>query len=41
MVRPIKKKQIPNLQDAIKQTAWKQIAEHGAPSLSLRAIARE
>ena len=41
MVRPIKKKQIPNLQDAIKETAWKQIAEFGAPSLSLRAIARE
>jgi len=41
MVRPIKKKQIPNLQDAIKETAWKQIAELGAPTLSLRAIARE
>lgn len=41
MVRPIKKKQIPNLQEAIKETAWKQIAEHGAPALSLRAIARE
>jgi AcrR family transcriptional regulator len=41
MVRPIKKKQIPNLQDAIKDTAWKQISEHGAPALSLRAIARE
>jgi len=41
MVRPIKKKQIPNLQDAIKETAWKQIAEFGAPALSLRAIARE
>jgi AcrR family transcriptional regulator len=41
MVRPIKKKQIPNLQDAIKETAWKQIAESGAPALSLRAIARE
>jgi AcrR family transcriptional regulator len=41
MVRPIKKKQIPNLQEAIKETAWKQIAEFGAPSLSLRAIARE
>src|SRR5574339_1013477 len=41
MVRPIKKKQIPNLQEAIKDTAWKQIAEHGAPALSLRAIARE
>ena len=41
MVRPIKKKQIPNLQEAIKEIAWKQIAEYGAPALSLRAIARE
>jgi len=41
MVRPIKKRQIPNLQEAIKETAWKQIAEFGAPALSLRAIARE
>jgi AcrR family transcriptional regulator len=41
MARPIKKKQIPNLQDAIKETAWRQIAEYGAPALSLRAIARE
>jgi AcrR family transcriptional regulator len=41
MVRPIKRKQIPNLQEAIKDTAWKQIAEYGAPALSLRAIARE
>ncbi len=41
MVRPVKKKQIPNLQEAIKDTAWKQIAEFGAPALSLRAIARE
>jgi AcrR family transcriptional regulator len=41
MVRPIKKKQIPNLQEAIKETAWKQIAETGASTLSLRAIARE
>ena len=41
MVRPIKNKQIPNLQEAIKDTAWKQIAEFGAPALSLRAIARE
>jgi len=41
MVRPIKKKQIPNLQEAIKETAWNQIAEFGAPALSLRAIARE
>lgn len=41
MARPFKKKQIPNLQEAIKDTAWHQIAEHGAPALSLRAIARE
>ena len=41
MVRPVKKKQIPNLRDAIKDTAWKQIAEFGTPALSLRAIARE
>lgn len=41
MVRPIKKKQIPNLQEAIKETAWRQIAKFGAPALSLRAIARE
>lgn len=41
MVRPVKKKQIPNLQEAIKETAWRQIAEFGAPALSLRAIARE
>src|SRR5512134_2138169 len=41
MVRPVKKKQIPHLQEAIKETAWKQIAELGAPALSLRAIARE
>lgn len=41
MTRPTKKKQIPNLQDVIKETAWRQIAEHGAAALSLRAIARE
>jgi AcrR family transcriptional regulator len=41
MVRPFKKKQIPNLQEAIKKAAWQQIAEHGAPALSLRAVARE
>lgn len=41
MARPLKKKQIPHLQDAIKETAWKQITEFGAPALSLRAIARE
>jgi AcrR family transcriptional regulator len=37
----MKKNQIPNLQEAIKDVAWKQIAESGAPALSLRAIARE
>ena len=41
MVRPTRKKQIKNLQEVIKETAWKQIAEFGAPALSLRAIARE
>jgi AcrR family transcriptional regulator len=41
MVRPKKKKQIPNLQEAIKEATWSQIAEVGAPALSLRAIARE
>ncbi len=41
MVRPVKKKQIPNLREQIKETAWKQIAEFGASALSLRAIARE
>jgi AcrR family transcriptional regulator len=41
MVRPTRKKQIQNLQEVIKETAWKQIAEFGAPALSLRAIARE
>jgi len=41
MVRPTRKKQIKNLQDSIKETAWKQIAEFGAPALSLRAIARD
>ena len=41
MVRPTLKKQIPNLQEAIKEMAWKQAAEYGAATLSLRAIARE
>ena len=39
--RPSKKQQIPNLQELIKDTAWEQISESGAASLSLRAIARE
>lgn len=30
-----------NLPEAIKETAWRQIAQDGAPALSLRAIARE
>jgi len=41
MVRPTLKKQIPNLQYAIKDAAWKHIAKEGAPALSLRAIARD
>jgi AcrR family transcriptional regulator len=41
MVRPTRKKQIQNLQEGIKETAWKQIAREGAAALSLRAIARE
>jgi AcrR family transcriptional regulator len=41
MVRPTLNKQKPNLQEAIKETAWKQIAETGAATLSLRSIARE
>jgi AcrR family transcriptional regulator len=39
--RPRRIDQTPNLHDVIKETAWKQISEHGAPTLSLRAIARE
>src|SRR5512147_1369778 len=39
--RPRRAEQQPNLQEAIKETAWKQIAEFGAAALSLRAIARE
>ncbi len=40
MPRPPKSQQTPNLPEVIKQTAWQQIAVHGAPALSLRAIAR-
>lgn len=40
MARPFKQKQIPNLQEAMKEAAWKQITQFGAPALSLRAIAR-
>ena len=39
--RPKLSDQHPDLQAAIKETAWKQITEKGAPALSLRAIARE
>jgi AcrR family transcriptional regulator len=39
--RPRTTERQPNLQEAIKDTAWKQIAESGASSLSLRSIARE
>ena len=38
--RPRKNQQAVPLQEAIKETAWKQIAEYGAPALSLRGIAR-
>jgi AcrR family transcriptional regulator len=39
--RPKKNQQQANLVEAIKEIAWKQIAESGAPTLSLRGIARE
>lgn len=39
--RPRRSEQHNNLQEAIKETAWKQIAESGAAALSLRAIARD
>lgn len=39
--RPRRDQKQPNLQEAIKETAWKQIGELGAPALSLRAIARD
>lgn len=41
MARAKRTEQQTDLQEAIKETAWKQIAEFGAPTLSLRAIARE
>ena len=41
MVRPTRRQQIPQLQEVIKETAWRQIAETGAAALSLRSIARE
>lgn len=40
MTRPLKSQQTTALRETIKQAAWHQIAEHGAPALSLRAIAR-
>jgi AcrR family transcriptional regulator len=40
MVRPLRNAQQVDLQAAIKETAWQQIAESGASSLSLRSIAR-
>jgi AcrR family transcriptional regulator len=39
--RPKSNEHHPNLEEAIKDTAWRQIAASGAPALSLRAIARE
>jgi len=39
--RPKASEQHPNLEEAIKETAWRQIADLGAAALSLRAIARE
>ena len=38
--RPPRAQRHPDLQTAIKETAWKQIAEFGAAALNLRAIAR-
>ena len=39
--RPKMTEQHPNLEEAIMETAWQQIAERGASALSLRAIARK
>ena len=39
--RPRREARRPDLQNAIKETAWKQISELGASALGLRAIARE
>lgn len=39
--RPRREDRHPDLQTAIKETAWKQISETGAPTLGLRSIARE
>jgi AcrR family transcriptional regulator len=39
--RPKRSEQHANLEEAIKETAWRQIAKSGASAMSLRAIARE
>ena len=39
--RPRNEERHPDLQTAIKETAWRQISQSGAASLNLRAIARE
>jgi AcrR family transcriptional regulator len=39
--RPRREERHPDLQTAIKDTAWKQISELGASALNLRAIARD
>jgi len=39
--RPRREEKHPDLFKAIKDSAWKQIAEFGAPALNLRAIARD
>jgi len=39
--RPRREERHPDLQTAIKETAWNQIAELGAAALNLRAIARD
>ena len=41
MVKTIGSKQTPTMAEAIKESAWQQIADKGAAALSLRAIARE
>jgi len=41
MARPAKSEQKPDLKENIKKIAKKMVHENGAPSLSLRAIARE
>jgi AcrR family transcriptional regulator len=41
MGRPIQSSRIPNLREAIKEAAWRQISVSGASMLSLRSIARE